>query len=870
MRKVDGFVGKPKFYAVMAGIMTAAIVLTASPVAAQEEADSVPKTRSSLVIEEITVTARKKEENLQDVPMAITAFSAEELQRAGINNLADVAAFTPGLTFSSLFGEFLPVPVIRGVAPTAIFGENNGAVFVDGVFVAGREGLNASQLDLERIEVLKGPQSTQYGRNAFAGAINYVTARPGDELEVEARFRIGDYERREARISVSGPLVGDKLLGRIALGIDEWAGSYNNSLSNLDIGGYQYKTLQTSLWFTPTDTFDVQWALYLSDDEIDDSARRTVPANCEDREELELGNESTNFEPIAPSPIPDPENPPDGTRDNPDYSDGPRPQNFCGTLPTLPDNTLAINDQAVGEERELVRSSLTISWDVGWGSITSLTGFSNTKQSARSDSNQTPDGNVPYYYLLAGNERDIFPAELTTVSTLPVRFDIGGYWYDVEAFGGFTDFTARCSNCNGARLPDDFVGLFPAPTVVGDSIFGPRFTNTVDDLVSDGIGTETIIDNTQSWSVFGGLEFDMGDRWTADIGARYNQDEKRFRAFVNENIPGEEINVDETRDFNYWSWRTGLRFQATEDNMIYASISTGKKSGGMDLILGAVLAPQEDGSIEVEAVARVTDFDIEKLTAYELGNKGKIWDGRAQYDVAVFYNDWTDILMPQIIETDPVTGYQFEQPEGVDLTGGDATTYGIEMSLFVILTENWDINLGGAWTDATYDDAELLSLRLFPSLWSDSGGSGFGDPVPDGIGDSADISGNEMLRQSKWQGNFTLNYNKPIRNDWAFYSRTDVLYTGSQWVGAANQAKVPDFTDVNQRLGLENENFRLEFWVENLLDSDSPRAAFRDVTFNNTHLQLPAYGGFSDMFPFRMTVSHPIRRTVGVTAIVRF
>ena len=715
-----------------------------------------------------------------------------------------------------------------------------------------------------------------------------------------------------SRISVSGPLVKDKLSGRVALGIDEWSGSYNNSLSNLDIGGYQYKTLQTSLWFTPTDALDMQWAVYLSDDEIDDSPRSTVPANCEDREWLETGfpdDPGYPNAPIAPSPVADPENPPDGTRPNPDYSDGPRPQNYCGTLPSLPDNTLAINDQARGEERELLRSSLHINWDVSWGTLTSLTGFSSTKQNARPDSNQTPDGTVPFYYLKAGNESGVFNAYQTTVSTgdettewsqelrfsspqdLSARFDVGAYWYDVKAEGGFTHWTSHCADCDGLRLPADLVGLYPGPTVVGDTIFGPQFVNSVNDLAAvppwnedlwpsdpdqlgSGVSTEEIVQDTQSWSVFAGGEIDFGERWTADAGARYTQDEKRYRAFIAENIPGEEgITPDETRDFNYWSWRVGLKFQVSDDNMVYTSIATGKKSGGLDLILGDILVPNpaDPNDIESVPVARITDFDIESITAYELGNKGTLWDGRAQYDISVFYNDWTDILMPQLIENDPVTGYPFEQPEGADLTGGDASTYGVEMSFDIILAENWDIRLGGAWTEAEYEDANLKSLRLFPSLWSDtSGGGDFGADEPDGIGDSADISGNKMLRQSKWQGNFTLNYNKPIRNDWAFFSRTDVLYTGSQWVGAANQAKVPDFTDVNQRLGFEHDNFRLEFWVENLFDDDTPRAAFRDVTFNNTHLQQDPYGGFSDMFPFRMTVSHPKLRTAGVSALIRF
>ena len=121
MLKVDGFVGKFNCYAVMTGVATAIFILAAGTVSAQEDEGVAKKSRKSLVLEEVVVTARKKEENIQDVPIAITQFSAEDIERAGIRSLTDVAAFTPGLTFSSLFGEFLPVPVIRGVAPTAIF-----------------------------------------------------------------------------------------------------------------------------------------------------------------------------------------------------------------------------------------------------------------------------------------------------------------------------------------------------------------------------------------------------------------------------------------------------------------------------------------------------------------------------------------------------------------------------------------------------------------------------------------------------------------------------------------------------------------------------------------------------------------------------
>lgn len=108
----------------------------------------------AVAIEEVVVTARKMEERLVDVPMAITAMTSEDIEQKGIRSLDDVAANTPGLTFSNLQGEQLPAPVIRGVAPIDIFGENNVGIFIDGVYVSGRSGLNFSQIDMERIEVI--------------------------------------------------------------------------------------------------------------------------------------------------------------------------------------------------------------------------------------------------------------------------------------------------------------------------------------------------------------------------------------------------------------------------------------------------------------------------------------------------------------------------------------------------------------------------------------------------------------------------------------------------------------------------------------------------------------------------------------------
>ncbi len=477
------------------------------------------------------------------------------------------------------------------------------------------------------------------------------------------------------------------------------------------------------------------------------------------------------------------------------------------------------------------------------------------------------------------------------------RYDIGGYWYTVEAKGRSTDVVARVTGESGARLPDDWNfetgGFYPAPGVVGDAIWGsptfpvielphpndPDEIIEVDDLTQsvaggwfsqniDEIDTAVFATNeTDSWSVFGGVEFDIGDRWTADVSARYTNDDKEVQQVTG---------VGDSDSWDYWSGRAGLKAQVTENTMIYTSVANGKKSGGFDIIDVDLVAPsaQEDPGFRCpdgrrpnsaglcEGVVRIKRFDIEENTSYELGSKGSFWDGRAQYDVALFYIDWTDILTPQVTEIDEETGLRFDQPTGIDTTGGDATVYGIETSWQFLLSEAWSIDLGGSWTDATYDDAELATYRRLPSFWQDTNG--------DGKGDKGDVSGNEVLRQSEWQGNFTVNYRRPVYQDWDWYNRADVTYQSSQWVGAANQAKIPGRAVVNFRLGLDSGRYQVEFWVRNLLDDDKPVATFRDVFFNNTHNTEPGVKTFDDLFPFRMTVRYPNRRTYGLTARVRF
>jgi len=504
-------------------------------------------------IAEIVVTARRKEENLKEVPLSITAFGAEEIEAAGIQSLGDVANLTPGLSFFNAFGENLPVPVIRGIVPQDIFGENATAIFVDGVYVSGREGLNFNQLDVERIEVLKGPQSAMYGRNAFAGAINYVTKAPPDVFEAKSEVEGGNRGKQRVMGQVGGPILGETLTGRFSAMYDEWDGSYDNTLAGGDdIGGYRYRSLQGRLRWRPMDSLEVNLGLYSSNDEIDESAVGGLPTNCEDQVE-QTTDDATN-----------------GTF--------PRLQNWCGKIPdlsSLPDmldgsqfpnmvvlpnsitsDSMPKNIAAVGEDRDLTRGNLNISWDLDLGTFNFLTGYSDTEQNSVSDFNRSSGDSLPLIYCLEANtveapplctNRDYARAPMgwkntengstveewsqeirfTSPQDQRLRYSVGGYYFNVdqENFPGAPIATTP--------FPADFatVGVGPmasAGLAIGSYIFGGSLTEdgAVDPMVR--IASDS---KTEGWSVFGSVDFDFTEQWTGGAELRYSQDSEEITSY---------------------------------------------------------------------------------------------------------------------------------------------------------------------------------------------------------------------------------------------------------------------------------------------------------------------------------------------------
>lgn len=268
------FAGRRSSRSLHAAIVAALVVAPPVGLQAQERG-------ARGVLEELVVTARKREERLQDVPLSITAFSAEDIERGSLDTISDLALVTPGLNMSNPFGRLNPTAALRGMSNPGVGEEQMVGFFIDGVYISGRSSLDMLLTDLERIEVTRGPQGALYGRNTFAGAVNFVTRRPSDVFEADATATVGSRDRQDVRGSVGGRLA-DGLSGRIGGVYRSWGGYYSNdNPAGPDIGDSETTAFNGSLLWEPTDTLELRARIMTSRDRDENPAQFLVPPNSE-------------------------------------------------------------------------------------------------------------------------------------------------------------------------------------------------------------------------------------------------------------------------------------------------------------------------------------------------------------------------------------------------------------------------------------------------------------------------------------------------------------------------------------------------------------------------------------------------------------
>jgi iron complex outermembrane receptor protein len=505
----------------------AAMALAAHPAAAQTAAPAPAVTTTadgSAITDEIVVTARRREERLQDVPLAISAYSEQRLAAQGIKSLADLAAATPGLAFQDLNGAYA-APVLRGIAQIDQTGpQGNVGVFIDGVYLNNRSALAFDQYDISRIEVVKGPQSALYGRNTFAGAINYVTVDPSTaEFGGKVQGTIGNYGRHEAKGAVNLPL-GPNAAMRVFGGYSEFGGTIRNARSGKRLDGW-----------------DDRW-----------SAGASFTANLTDNLTLHLFgvHSSTRNDQPALFAIPTTQNNCGATT-----VVGGRPLNtfFCGTLP-YPD-TVDLNDTVgygLRGHSNIVYGRLTYEGD--GVKVTGLGSYTNASYGMLFDTSGDPTAvNTP---LFGGLSRQLYTNSVTS----------GSRDYNVDV---------RAESTGDHRL-SWMIGVNAYDSAVSD-ILALEFQllgqpNSIPPVFSSRSGRL----RTKGKAIYGSLGYKVTDKLNVQAEVRYAVDDQDFTG------SGAAAGVKGSQTLKYATPRVSLNYQPSRDLLVYATAARGVKNGGFN------------------------------------------------------------------------------------------------------------------------------------------------------------------------------------------------------------------------------------------------------------------------------------------------
>ena len=602
-------------------------------------------------IEEIIVTAQRREQNLQDISISISVLTGEQLDNLRVNQPADIAAYTPGMYVSTgINGD--PIFALRGIGMNNNESNQNPAVtpYIDQVPLPSIAMMGFQMFDLERVEVLKGPQGTLYGRNVTGGAINFITRKPSQEFDSSFEASYGRYDLVEIEAAV-GSSLGDNLAGRLAVssitrdgwqtlitGIDPGDVDSNN-------GEVERQSARGSLLWTPSDNFDL---LLVAD--FGHGGSETLG--------YEHAGTSLRTDPGVPCSF---------------FFTGIRNEDECATHAIIrtgnggdpvTGEVLAFSDPDTGPRTVFGNFTLgniddvdswgisnTMNWTLGRTVLTSVTGYRNMERSTGFSNG------VPFLLddTLREVEIDVFTQELRLASDDSwgkLQWVIGAYY--------------------GKDEIDDFI------------LFDFR-----DHRLFSGLFDSTFFQDTEDIAVFGHVEYQVNDKIRLIGGIRYTDEDRFFHYSGGITGPGpvpiplfeDTVNATET------TGKIGIDWTTNEELLVYFSVSRGFKGPGFPATI----------SFSAE---QSTPFETEQLDAYEVGVKSTLAGGRLQLNAAAYYYDWQDLQATTAVDI-----------EGIRLiilaNAGDAEVYGIEAEASWYPSDEFTLRVGVNLMDAEIKTGEF-------------------------------------------------------------------------------------------------------------------------------------------------------------------
>ncbi len=774
-------------------------------------------------IEEVIVTARKREENLRDVPVAVSAFSEATMAEASISDVQDLALISPGLSYREGFGRATGNannrPSIRGMS--SILGAPNASFFVDGIYVNGP--ITAYSMEnLERAEVIRGPQAATFGRGTFAGAVNFVTRRPGDEFNGRIKVEAGDHDTTEINGFISGPLIEGALAYELnARHYDRGADpKYPNQATNGGkIGAEQTTAVGVKLNWTPTDTASIYLNLQYSEDE--DGTFAYGLWNGGDNGPNDINSNSANtsncFGPTFLFSI---------------FTANRSRGYWCGEIGTpkaFYEDLGGLN----GVERETLTANVIADFELGNWLLTSATGY--TTYDYQNAFAAIYSGASVSWSGRDGNKTLSQEIRLSTNTDSAARFTVGGYFYRQESGDGFS------------------------------TSFNPLNTNPGDiDLAAAAFSDDSEVQNV---AVFAGVDWDLDDRLTLSAEVRHQKEDLKLggtNAAGNLTFAGSP-----SIDFSATLPKVALSFAATDTVNLYAAIATGNSPGGFNENYYETRFVQAERDIFVATRGTYEESDV---TSYEVGMKGLYYDGAVALNVSLYQNDWEK---QALTNSDALT----QVASGTQTTvayitnAGKSSVTGAEIELIARPTDYLDFSLNYAWANGEFDDYLDENFRdLLDTNGIYTGLDVNGDLIVDTVDPDGQVKGNALPQTPEHMISLSTNLHWPMGADGEGYFRIDYSHESKRYVQAANLAWIGASENVNARLGWRNDNWEVSLWAKNLTDDDTPEVVTRLLDFRQ-FLLMPSQvraSGLRFSFIRDFTVTAPRSREVGATLTYRF
>lgn len=760
---------------------------------------------NSQAIEEIVVTAQKREQGANDVGITLNTFTGAQLKDFGLTAAEDMALLTPGLTVNETAATGVPLYTIRGVGyqDYSTAASSTVGLYFDEVAIPYTVMSRGLMFDIERVEVLKGPQGDLYGRNTTAGQINFISKKPTAEFQAGVTAGIGSYGVVDIEGFTSGSL-SDTVRARLAVRTVQSNEGWQKSATRDDeLGEMDTTAIRAMLDFDIGENADLLLNVHYVDDQSENRANTAYDGTI-----VGLPENALPYTPLDEYRLPTGSNfgetPPWYSTGNNEIADWTNSYTSVQTGRTF--------DLRPQRDNQLFGASATINWDLGDLQLTSITAMD---QFDREEANDWDGG---------------FYNDSSNINTT----DLSVFSQEIRLTGGDDDLNWIAGVYYSTDEMDEYYHYFMSDSQFGNGSIAwgvPPF------VLSPILELDTIYSQeTDSAAVFGHVEWRFSEDWRLTLGARYTSEERTWSgctfsaddgtlaAFLNvlfgttltagdcgtidddpdspnyifALIGGPNVNdafhvFTDTIKTNRWMGKVTLDYAVNDDVLIYGTISNGFKSGGFN---GA----NSNTTLQLQPIRE------EVLTAYELGVKATLLEGAMQLNAAAFFYDYEDKQ-----EQDAAVTFVGNISGLANVPKSEIT--GAEVDMQWAPAEGWNVRLGVAILDT--EITEWMAVDRAASLW------------PTVV--RMDVSGRELAMSPDLQYSALVAKEWSVGGDKILDAAVDYSYTDSTTGGAQPSDATASYGVANTRIGFGSDDgkWRVLVWGRNITDEDYYPAAYQ-------------------------------------------